>query len=57
METVLADLQIFKYTYLNGRKCKPYNIYNEISRNSGAMPQVGKTVENLGLTKVWWLYK
>ena len=43
MKTVLADLQIFKYRYLNGRKCKPHNIYNEISRNSGALQQVSKT--------------
>ena len=47
METVLADLQIFKYMYLNVRKRKPHNTYNEISRNSGALPQVGKTVETL----------
>lgn len=25
METVLADLQIFKYSYLNGKKCESLN--------------------------------
>ena len=45
MEAVLADLQIFKNTYLNGRKCKPHKM--KAQENSGALPQVGKTVEIL----------